>query len=229
MISGGPRIVNRSLIAAYDFGNLTSYIGSGTNINNLISNDFNGTLINGSSVLDENKGIVNFDGTDSYISLGPANQIIDINNFTMMCWMKSSDNGAGSDGYCVLMGTRYNYNIQLTNYVSQNTIATIFSTSVSGNITVGGGYTDIFDQIWHHCAITYNTGIIKIYIDGLLEIHNSTYSGQSLRTNSDIFGIGGDTGTRHFFGKIGIPKIYHAVLTDYEISKNYNKTKSRFL
>jgi hypothetical protein len=62
-------VVRDGLVLYLDAANLKSYPGSGTVVKDIVSNSINGTLLNGVSFSNSNKGIFSFDGVDDYINL----------------------------------------------------------------------------------------------------------------------------------------------------------------
>jgi hypothetical protein len=62
-------VVRDGLVLYLDAANRKSYPGSGTVVKDIVSNSINGTLLNGVSFSNSNKGIFSFDGVDDYINL----------------------------------------------------------------------------------------------------------------------------------------------------------------
>jgi hypothetical protein len=62
-------VVRDGLVLYLDAANPKSYPGTGTIVKDIVSNSINGTLLNGVSFSDLNKGIFSFDGVDDYINL----------------------------------------------------------------------------------------------------------------------------------------------------------------
>ena len=227
---GGP-IITDSLDLVYDAGNLVSY-ESGSLTTYPMTGSITGTLINGAGFSTDGGGSFDFDGTDDVIDLDYTNVMYNTSTMTLECWIKSSDNGAGSEYWCTFMGTRYGNSIQIGRYGGDNKCGVLIATSTNGNLNLASGTTPIFDEKWHHCVVTFDNGVCKFYVDTNLEVTDSSRSGQTLTTsNSDKFGIGGSSGggdQRNFYGKITSCKIYSKALTSEEVQQNYLAQWGRF-
>jgi hypothetical protein len=227
---GGP-IVTDSLDLVYDAGNLVSY-ESGSLTTYPMTGSITGSLVNGAGFSSDGGGSFDFDGTDDVIDLDYSNVMYNTSTMTLECWIKSSDDGAGSEDWCTFMGTRYGNSIQIGRYSNTDKCGVLIATSTNGNLNLASGTTPIFDEKWHHCVVTFDNGVCKFYVDTNLEVSNSSRSGQTLTTsNSDKFGIGGSSGGgdgRNFYGKITSCKIYSKALTADEIWQNYLAQSVRF-
>ena len=227
---GGP-IVTGSLDLVYDAGNLVSY-ESGSSTTYPMTGSITGSLVNGAGFSSDGGGSFDFDGTDDAIDLDYSNVMYNTSTMTLECWIKSSDDGAGSEDWCTFMGTRYGNSIQIGRYSSSNKCGVLLATSTGGNLNLASGTTPIFDEKWHHCVVTFDNGVCKFYVDTNLEVTDSSRSGQTLTTsNSDKFGIGGSSGGgdgRNFYGKTTSCKIYSKALTADEVWQNYLAQSVRF-
>ncbi len=227
---GGP-IVTDSLDLVYDAGNLVSY-ESGSTTTYPMTGSITGTLINGAGFSTDGGGSFDFDGTDDVIDLDYTNVMYNTSTMTLECWIKSSDDGGGSEDWCTFMGTRYGNSIQIGRYSNSNKCGVLISTSTGGNLNLAEGTTPIFDEEWHHCVVTFDNGVCKFYVDTNLEVTDSSRSGQTLTTSNTFkFGIGGSRGNsneRNFYGKITSCKIYSKALTADEIYQNYLAQSIRF-
>ncbi|MFC1742059.1 DUF2341 domain-containing protein, partial [Nanoarchaeota archaeon] len=79
---------------------------------------------------------------------------------------------------------------------------------------------DVNDGEWHHLAVTYNGSTMSLYIDGVLNATNTSYSGD-LPTNNDSVWIGRHYDpietTGYFNGTIDEVKIWNRSLTAEQI------------
>lgn len=228
----GGNIVTDSLDLVYDAGHLTSY-ESGSSTTYPMIGSITGSLVNGASFSNNGGGSFIFDGSDDIIDLDYTNVMYNTSTMTLECWIKSSDDGAGSEQWCTFMGTRYGNSIQIGRYANSNKCGVLIATSTNGNLNLATGTTPIFDEKWHHCVVTFDNGVCKFYVDTNLEVTDSSRSGQTLTTsNSKKFGIGGSSGgsdNRNFYGNITSCKIYSKALSSEEILQNYNAQKARFI
>ena len=69
-------IVTDGLVLCVDPANKESYPGSGTTVTDLIGNDHNGTLENGTGFNSSNFGIFTFDGANDYIELDTSLNVL---------------------------------------------------------------------------------------------------------------------------------------------------------
>ena len=106
----------------------------------------------------------------------------------------------------------------------------LFDTVAEGNTNLVGTST-VFDQSWHHIVGTFDNGVGKLYVDGVLESTATKTAPADLSSESSvIFGIGRDPSSvsRIFSGEISIGRVYNKALTASEITQNYNALKGRY-
>ena len=233
-IARGPDIITKDLKFSVDAADERSYPRSGTTWFSLVDS-INGTLTNGPTFNSGNKGSIIFDGTDDYISLGQSNNVgYNQTTTSWEVWIKSSDNGSSSDMWATFMGTRYGNSMQIGRYSGSSNLGILAATSADGtgsgsNINLASTGVTVFDEEWHCCVVTFDTGVFKVYVDGELVQTDSQRSGQLLTTSTDTFGIGGSPGSsRYFGGDIAIARIYNKTLTIGEVQQNFNGIKNRF-
>ena len=87
-VSYGPNIVTDSIVLTIDAGNRNSYIGSGTNWNDLSGNASNGTLTNGPTFNSSNIGSIVFDGVDDFVT---GTNVVISSQATLLVWFKTSN------------------------------------------------------------------------------------------------------------------------------------------
>ena len=222
---GGP-IITDGLVWGVDASNLVSYeIGSGTTY--ALTGSRDGTLLNGVAYSPDNGGTFEFDGIDDYITFGSANQILSDTYFTIECWMKSNDDGAGAGSSAGFVGTRVGKNAMLCRNGLGNRATFYWDTTTEGNINLDSN-TVVFDEKWHHIVGTFDNGLGKIYVDG--EFKNSASSTAPIDLNTAAFGMGADPNnlSRTFYGKVPIGRVYNRALTDAEVQQNFEAHRSRF-
>ena len=81
----GPKIITEGLSFYLDAANPKSYPGTGTSWKDLSNSGGNGTLTNGPTFDSGNKGSIDFDGTDDYITLS-SSLIPSTDDWTWSCW-----------------------------------------------------------------------------------------------------------------------------------------------
>ena len=90
-------------------------------------------------------------------------------------------------------------------------------------ITANSGKT-LTDNTWHHYAFTFDKGIIKTYIDGILKnTTDHTATGTQLKVNSIYdWGLGGYNSTAEkFIGEQSDFRVYCTALSDLEVLELY--------
>ena len=225
-----PKIVTDGLVLALDAGNPKSYPGSGTVWRDKSGNGNDGTLTNGPTFISDDGGAIVFDGSNDVVELPAANTILDDTYYTLECWVKSSDDGTSSGQYATFIGTRVGKNASLVRDSNGARVTFLFDTVAEGNTNLVGTST-VFDQSWHHIVGTFDNGVGKLYVDGVLENTATKTAPADLSSESSvIFGIGRDPASvsRIFSGKISIGRVYNQALSASEVQQNYNALKGRF-
>ena len=157
---------------ALDAGDRNSYIGSGTNWNDLSGNNYNGTLTNGPIFNVSNGGSIVFDGINDYVDISTA-KLFTTTKFSLGFWVKVASfnsticGGAVSNQLYTIFGTTSSYQtytntfsagIQIT--VNSNAIGTIQQSGFSINT-------------WYHYFAVYdgtqstNATKLKLYINSI--------------------------------------------------------------
>jgi hypothetical protein len=225
--------VTNGLTLYYNFGDSTSYPGSGTSVNDLSPNGYTGTLVNGptfDSVL--NGGILILDGISEYIN---TNNSIASNSFTINAWFKATTNVTVPRMLIskeTIPGSPWNYRLYLNNS-NGNLIGDIAQAGDSASI----GYSqNLADNTWHLATFSRDetTDKLKLYVDGVL-VSELTAGLTGDITNSQDVWIGRSAfdpifqgGSYPFSGSLGSAFIYNRALTDDEVFTNFMATKTRF-
>jgi hypothetical protein len=219
-----PKIVTNGLVLCLDAANTKSYVPSSTTWYDLSKSGYNGVLKNGVSYSQSNLGILNFDGSDDYISCGNENNL-QITEGSVCCWVKTS--GAGS-GYRSIVAKQFNYGL----FTDSNVLIT-YDWNTSSVKSTG---INIADGNWKYVVLTFteNTGSPSnnaiVYLNGQSVLTatiklNTTYIIEFQIGNGGTISGGA---TQHINGSISQVKIYNRVLSVDEISQNFNATKTRF-
>lgn len=227
-----PALVTAGLVLHLDAGNSASYVGSGTNWNDL-SGSNQGTLTNGPLFSAGNGGSIVFDGIDDVISFGNILNM-GLASWTISCWVKF-DGGSGLMG--IIGKTSYrSYEGRYSMYIDNNVLVTFFQPGVSSMI-ISTPLTPYLDNKFHNLTLTINrSSMMYLYVDGVSVGTAVDVSGTSaMNPNStDKFYIGsygssdGQSPLYFFKGNIGQALIYNRALTAQEVSTNFNVFKTRF-
>lgn len=169
---------------------------------------------------DSNTGL-SFNGSNAYFTTPTINLG---NKFTISAWVYNTNVSADT----VVVGTDANgcdnwfgaYNGYLFALVTE--IADVNNISIGGTIALS-------NNRWTHIAMTVNTTVVNLYVNGVFD-----------RSYTTAFNIGNWDGTfsfgrrcpsvpqRYFNGNIDSVGMYTRALSSDEILQNYNRTKSRY-
>jgi large repetitive protein len=169
------------------------------------------------------RNCLDLDGTNDYVDFGSpaATRITD--NMTISAWAKTSASDMSRD----IITNQWKNNVSgfLLGILSSGKI----HYAVSGPGSTMEGYDvnyTINDDKWHYIVVTFASGTIKTYVDGLLvDTHISTI--KSIVYNSSIsLNIGRDsnTGVEYWKGQIDEVSIWSVVLSDSVIKENMTRT-----
>jgi hypothetical protein len=235
-------IIADGLVFNFDAANRASYPRTGTTATDTVNNAA-GTL-DGSIFVNENNGIIDFDGTDDLISFNDSDLYsfgdgsID-SPFTVETWVNfdsipgsgftglvSKDSGGSSREWALLVNNHHNYFRVFIKNAGGNNQQSIDAT----NVTIG-------TSTWY-CVVTTYDGRggssayqgLKLYINGVEgtvgNVFNQGYTAMS-NTNAPLR-IASYAGSNFFNGKTANTQIYNRALSANEVLHNYNALKSRF-
>lgn len=215
-----------SLVLNLNPGDLKSYSGSGTTINNLTGNGLNGTL---SAVTFTDPYFV-YNGSTSQISVAD-NELIEPGNgnWTMEVWFNSSNivgskvvlgkfrNGGGSSDV--------SYSIRISN-------ANLYS-------QIGPGTTNIVNSTsfaitantWYHVVYVFKPGqSLETYINGqsIGSVAHSVPSILNISTPLYLGRYNGGEYAQNFSGQIGIVRLYKKALSATEVQSNFDNYKANY-
>jgi len=233
----GPRIVKDGLVFYMDAANPKSYVSGNTTCNDLISS-IGGTLEGGTGFLTENKGVLEFDGTDDYIDFGNHTEFRPEYNepFSCMLWIKRDrtaatdyllssfkhSSGANRGWSLYFIATSGQFRLQLQDNTGQ---AIIVKDPVGVN-----------DTTQFHCIGASYDGSVSA--SGVTIFRDGTFP--SMVTDADNLGtdmiptypfrIGSPSSivTSTFKGIVGVVFLYRKELSPEEFTQNYNALKGRF-
>lgn len=223
-----PNIVTSGMVLNLDAGYIPSYPTTGTTWNDLSGNGFNGTLVNGPTFSSLGGGSIVFDGSNDYVSI-TDNATLRPTVFTTNIWVKKN---TLTQVQSILFTKRFSATLSPFNsYSIQQDPGTGLPYRFCIGNASGQNYLDtpnINDLLWHNLVMTYDNSTIVGYLDGvnigsLSAASPISYSTLNLFMAGSTYG-----GTSSFNGNISCFFIYNRVLSESEILKNYNATKSRF-
>ena len=226
---GLNEIVTSGLVLHLDAGNPFSYpaTGVGTKWTDLSGNNNHGTLTNGVSYTDNNRGALVFDGVDDRVSLSRVVQ----DDFTLSCWFKTTQS---YQSYATVAW--YNGAGLVDSEVDGVTNDFGMSLQV-GKVVFGVGNPDLSiqsiltynDNIFHNAVGTRNktSGQINLHIDGVFVTSAVGNTNTLNAANNILVGCINNT-TQFFIGNIAQVSIYNRALSAAEITQNYEALKGRY-
>ena len=222
--NNGPRIVTNGLVIYLDAGNHKSYPGTGTTWNDLSGNGNNGTLTNGPTFNTSNKGSIELDGADDYISFGDILNL-GTSDFTLEAIAKKT---SGGDYYSRIAAKATYTSPGWSFYFGQSpgsSAPSVYFAWDSNWTSIDGTAPLVFNQ-YYHLLTTRNGNTIALYINGALQSSKTlTYNFNS--NYSYILG-GNGTGAENFYGNLALWRHYTKGFSTTEVLQNYNATKGRF-
>ena len=229
--------VQDGLVLHLDAGVKESYGGAGNIIRDISGNGYNGTLYNGPTFSrTQKKPSLSFDGSNEFIAVpSPSNAFswtpsgVGLHEFTIDLWVKTEDTVGyyfskpwGGGQYNITMGHNFFglYCLQSKN-ISISSLAT-------------GDWENVIGVANSTQMASYRNGVV--YTDFVN--HNITSNEPPVGTAQNqplciMFLVNYGTGTYNLpqyavNGNVGCVRIYSRVLSDDEISQNYNATRHRF-
>jgi hypothetical protein len=227
-------IVTDGLVLSYDAAYKKSYPRSGTTTFNLASGSLDATIDGATWYGTNPTSSFNFDGIDDKIIISPST-FTTFDEASISMWVKVlSDGGSYRGFFSARNATSGN---DFTTGINVDMMSTSGGTWDDLNVEGAGriGYevnqmtTSINFGVWAHLGVTISTSVIEVYINGQQQnsrsrsttamgvqylsigarYYNSAYRGF---LNADISGI----------------QLYNRVLSNTEITQNYQAQKERF-
>lgn len=248
-------IVTSGLTLNLDVANGMSYPASGTTWYDISdSGSKNGTLTNGPSFSAQTGGYLVFDGADDAVIIG-KNSVFFTNEWTWEGWINYiSNSGDGTNYHGVFWAegamnttTGDNGYQWLLTFRSVDTTSCIAHMRIN-NVTTGWAQTDsnslgysMVDR-WNHVVWQFKNGNTKLYVNNVLIVNDNTRGAYGHTDSNSQNGVGGDTNrsnSRVFLGcrndfalesnfRMAIARHYDRMLSESEITQNYNALKGRF-
>lgn len=226
---GLGQIVQNGLVCYLDAANTKSY-STGLTWSDLTKSNNSGTLTNGPTFSNINKGCIGFDGTNDYINCGTNVNTSFLDNFTFCTWVNINNTATGN-GYIISkrLGSTFNSNYQLIYSITSDLIR--FSFIVNGATASGGVATDIIynKNKWYNIVSKIENNTMKIYVNGTFITSSPRPNGGTTGSNIPLrIGTSHDI-NNYYKGLISNVLIYNRPLTDNEILNNFNVIKGRYL
>ena len=225
----GENIVTSDLALYLDAAYRPSYPTTGTTWYDITGNNYNVTLNNGPTF--SNSGTsssIVFDGTDDY-GIIPYNSAWNYNNnITLEAWVMVTTN---SSNYLGIFGPFS----QTPAYNGFNFSVPSGSNKLSFLVGGNGGAAYYVRQntqyslnTWYHLVGVINNGTSRLYVNGVLQDDSTT---MTVAPPVGPFMLGkfyDGVNDYYFGGRIANGKFYNRVLSQSEITQNYNALKGRY-
>jgi hypothetical protein len=196
---------------------LLGYYPFNGNANDISINGNNGTALGGVSLTQDRFGISNsaysFDGINDYISILRNYQ----SAFSVSVWV-NTPNISGLNP--LIDGFDSNWEVQLNNSYPDY-VSFISTTNYQEFIST----TSVVNNTWTHVVYTFNSNIVKLYINGVLK---NQYTVNPLPNNSGnyFFGASLSGADQYYLGKLDDIGIWNRALTQDEIIGLYQSEVS---
>lgn len=216
MIQYNPSITTSGLVLYFDVANKKSYPGSGTVIKDMSSLAASGTIVNAPTYSSANMGSLVLTGTQGITVANPLLAVGQTNQYqewTVSAWVS-------------VTGTTNQYLVNLDQgmylvYVGGSSIMYLNS-STNDYYMYGGSLTNLG---WVYATYRFSNGANyrTIYRNGV------NISTRGPNQTSTPAGLGATlTLFSGVVGNVATCEMYSRVLTDAEVLRNYNATKSRY-
>lgn len=218
-----------SLVLHYDPSNSSSYSGSGTVINNLVSGSLTGTMSN----ITYTNPYFTYNGSTSQVAIAD-NALLEpgTGEWTMEVWFYSTSAG----GSTVILGKFNNggaaSNVSYSIRTSGTTLFAQFGKGTGSTLNTdyinSNNYTFSLNT-WYQVAYVWKPGTsLETFINGssVGSVVNSLTSLLNTITPLYLGRYNGGEFSQNFAGRIGVVRLYSKALTSTEVLFNYNATKT---
>jgi hypothetical protein len=208
--------VPSGLVAAYTFEE-----GSGTITSDTSGNGHTGTLRTGASWTTSGRfgRALVFNGSSGLVSVADAAALDLTSGLTLEAWVHPFARGNWDTVLMKSAGSTRAYAL----YSSDNHGRPAGQLSIGSTLRTVDGRSRLPLNTWTHMAVTYGSGRLRLYVNGVL-VSSRSFTG-SIRTSSDPVTIGGSLAWgRWFAGMIDEVRLYNRELSAAEIQGGMNKT-----
>ena len=225
-------IVTRGLVLHLDAANPNSYYGPSNSLvwKDLSGNVNNGTLTNGPTFSSDGGGSIVFDGVNDQINLGSPSSLSNA-QFTITFWYNPSTlmnilyngiiNGKTPGGkFCLFWINSTTLSVQ---YQDDSGLSRANGGVWTRSQTATGAVSET--NKWYFIQITGNETTDEWRVGVNLNVSTSDFGSQYVGPNN-LWLLGYSTIPDH--GKIANLQVYDRILTQEEITQNYNAQKARF-
>lgn len=186
----------------------------------------NNSVLSGPTLTTDRFGTANaaysFNGTSDFITVLNSTSLSLMDSASFSFWMMwNGDNSIGGAGQTMIEkstpGNIENYRIS----IEEPTASIPNKLSFLSNVVEVHSASTYTTLTWVHTVVTVKAGVIKIYINGILDFTGAVNLVAS-NTNDLLFGQSSQTGQHFFFGKLDDIGIWNRTLTQTEITNLSN-------
>ena len=219
--------VTSSLVYYIDAGNVSSYSGTGSSINNIAGTAPGASTTTGSPAFTSagQSSYFTFNGSTQYIYTANLIGQSLSGNITIECWVNTStDNGVVVDERGQVGGGWQDSQIEI---VAGNLKVATWSYSIGAGTVVG----PVTRNVWQQYTLTQNATTTTGYINGSTTAsaaHVREFSAAGLYYGimlGDITNLGDGS---YLAGNWSILKVYNRALTQAEVQQNFNAIRGRY-
>jgi hypothetical protein len=217
-----PAIVTNGLVVNLDAAFTPSYSQSGVTWYGVGQSDYTATLTNSPTFSTSDGGTFVFDGVDDFIAGNGVAALGYTNNYTISLWLKSV-----VGGYIFANKTAAGERFGIANPPFGYNVISAFFYNGSSYTTVGQSFEP---NKWLNVVVTNQNQQLTIYVSLNKSTIQPTGAGP-LDPGSDGLRIGRRNRTSEFYftGNVSQLQIYDRVLSDSEITQNYEAMGSRYV
>jgi hypothetical protein len=231
----GPRqkqIVTDGLVLYLDAGKTNSYPGTGTTWTDLSGNNLNGTLVNGPTFNSANQGSIVFDGTNDYVTVANNALLNPTTTITIGAYFNISSFGINSYAPIIYKQNNHTSFFEQYSLVLTSTLVGFILTGTDRVQKIASSNLDYRNQtIYAVGSCDTSTDEMKFYVNGTLITTIAFTSTFDISSLSLSIGGTGNTGTSYpgySNGKIYNVQIYNKILSQIEVTQNYEALRTRF-
>lgn len=175
----------------------------------------------GSTPSYQNQYSLTFDGVDDYVDCGSTSYLQNLTEFSISIWAKQP---TATSTQCLIgdwnFNTSGNFALETGTASGGATKLTFYIRELNGTIRTTTTQNYVFTQnVWNHIAVTFNSGTLNIYVNGIAQGLNLPSLPSSLSYNDGTLDIGYFEGLgRYFSGGIDEVAIFDSELTQSDVT-----------
>ena len=209
-------IIKSNLLLHWDMTNSSSYSGSGSTVNDISGNGYNGTIQGNPTYSSSNNGYMIFDGYGDYIT-SSLTQPAGARAFGMWVYYSSATQPAG-EGF-QLQGVQAGGGYTYQGIQNGGNVYFYIGTGTGGPTS-----HQLSSGQWYYQVLTFDGSNYAIYVNGSLIQSGSASSG----TTSSTFQAGAINANHRLYGYGSEWQFYGQNLTSAEVQQNFNAGRGRY-